>query len=220
MLLRMTSVFGLLALFSTPLMAQTEFPPPAGKGRLVVVASGMSGPEHYATVSRAIAALGYDVVLFDGNQIAGTKGEGLKTAITEAEQMPHALPGKPALVGFSMGGGTVLGYGSAMSDQVAGVVVWYPATSTFRDIQAFANARLKVPVLMFAGESDTYRGCCLVDTARTIDLAAKAAGKPFELVTYPGVDHDFVEGGTHYNSAAYKDALSRTATKLTEFLGQ
>lgn len=132
-------------------MAQTEFPPPAGKGRLVVVASGMSGPAHYAPISRAIAALGYDVVLFDGNQIAGTKGEGLKSAIAEAEQTPHALPGKPALVSFFMGGGRVLGYGSAKSDQVAGVVVWYPATSTFRNIQAFATARLKVLVLMLAG---------------------------------------------------------------------
>jgi hypothetical protein len=81
-------------------MAQTEFPPPAGKGRLVGVASGMSGPEHYVPVSRAIAALGYDVVLFDGNQIAGTKGEGLKSAIAEAEQMPHALPGNRRLLAF------------------------------------------------------------------------------------------------------------------------
>ena len=187
---------------------------------MVVVASGLSGPEHYATVSRAIAALGYDVVLFDGNKIAGTKGEGLQTAITVAQQMPHALPGKPALIGFSMGGGTVLGYGSAMADQVAGIVVWYPATSTFQNIPAFVMARLKVPVLMFAGENDTYRNCCLIGTAHALASAAQAAGKPFELVTYPGTEHDFIEDGGHYNPAAYKDAFSRTAAKLAEFMGQ
>ena len=29
--------------------AQKEFPPPQGKGRVVVVSSGASGPEHYET---------------------------------------------------------------------------------------------------------------------------------------------------------------------------
>lgn len=220
MILRLSLAMALVVLLAAPLAAQTEFPPPLGKGRLVVVASGLSGPEHYATVSRAIAALGYDVVLFDGNKIAGTKGEGLQTAITVAQQMPHALPGKPALIGFSMGGGTVLGYGSAMADQVAGIVVWYPATSTFQNIPAFVMARLKVPVLMFAGENDTYRNCCLIGTAHALASAAQAAGKPFELVTYPGTEHDFIEDGGHYNPAAYKDAFSRTAAKLAEFMGQ
>jgi len=44
--------------------AQQEFPPPRGKGGVVVVVSGMSGPAHYETVTREIAQLGYDAVLF------------------------------------------------------------------------------------------------------------------------------------------------------------
>jgi Mrp family chromosome partitioning ATPase len=47
--------------------AQQEFPPPQGKGRVVVVSSGMSGPAHYTQVASEIAALGYDVLLVDGN---------------------------------------------------------------------------------------------------------------------------------------------------------
>jgi dienelactone hydrolase len=47
--------------------AQREFPPPQGKGRIVLVASGMSGPSHYEALCKEIAQLGYDVVLFDGN---------------------------------------------------------------------------------------------------------------------------------------------------------
>lgn len=203
--------------FSPFAQAQKEIPPPQGKGRVVVVASGASGPEHYETVSRAIAQLGYDVVLFDGNAMEGTRGAALKTAIDKAQQMPHALPGKVGLVGFSLGGAVSLGYGSLWPDQVAVDIVWYPATSPFKDIPGFV-AKIKVPVLMFAGESDKYKDCCLIGTAHALADAAVAAKQPLELVTYPKTDHDFVEGGRHYNPQSYKDAFDRTAAKLKEFL--
>jgi dienelactone hydrolase len=204
---------------STIVRAQQEFPPPQGKGRVVVVISGMSGPDHYATVSREIAQLGYDVVLFDGNAIEGTHGAALKTAITQAHQTPHALPGKVAEVGFSLGGGESLYYASQWPDLVTGIVAWYPATTFIRDVPGFVS-RLKVPVLMFAGEKDTFRNCCLVETARNLAAAAMAAGQPFELVTYPKTDHDFVKDGAHYNATSYADALQRTAAKLKEYLPQ
>ena len=198
--------------------AQKEFPPPQGKGRVVVVSSGASGADHYETVSRAIAALGYDVVLYDGNAMEGTHGAALKDAIPQALQMPHALPGKVALVGFSLGGGISLAYGTQWPDQVAVVIVWYPLTSVLKDIPGFAS-RLKVPVLMFAGESDTYKNCCLIGTARSLAAAATAANQPFELFTYPKTDHDFVQGGSHYNPTSHRDAFDRTAAKLKEYLG-
>jgi len=198
--------------------AQQEFPPPQGKGRVVVVVSGMSGPAHYETVTREIAQLGYDGVLFDGNAMEGTHGDALKTAIQQAQQMPHALPGKVAVVGFSLGGGLSLYYGTQWPDLVAGAVVWYPATTFIKDVPGFVS-RLKVPVLMFAGEKDTFRGCCLVATARTLAKAAQGSSQPFELVTYPKTEHDFVKGGSHYNSDSYSDALQRTAAKLKEYLG-
>lgn len=198
--------------------AQQEFPPPQGKGRVVVVASGLSGPEHYATVSREIAQLGYDVVLFDGSAMEGTHGEALKTAIQQAQQMPHALPGKVALVSFSAGGGISLYYGTQWPDQVAGAILWYPATSFIKDVPGVVS-RLKVPVLMFAGEKDTYRNCCLVSTAHTLADAAKGAGQPFDLFTYPKTEHDFVKGGSHYNAESYNDALQRTSARLKELLG-
>jgi hypothetical protein len=46
--------------------AQQEFPPPQGEGRVVVVISGMLGPSHDQSVTRQIAQLGYDAVLFEG----------------------------------------------------------------------------------------------------------------------------------------------------------
>lgn len=196
--------------------AQQEFPPPQGKGRVVVVASGLSGTSHYETVTHEIAQMGYDAVLFDGGAMKGTDGDALKKAIDQAQHMPHALPGKVAVVGFSAGGGISLYYGTQWPDQVAGVVAWYPATSFIKDIPRLAG-RLKVPVLMFAGEKDKYRDCCLIGTAHSLADAAKASGAAFELVTYPKTDHDFVKNGSHYNAESYADALQRTAAKLREF---
>jgi dienelactone hydrolase len=199
--------------------AQQEFPPPEGKGRVVVLASGASGPAHYTTVAREIAELGYDVVLFDGNQMAGTHGDGVKADILDAQQMPHALPGKVVLVGFSLGGGMCLYFGTQWPDLVAGAVLWYPENSFIHDPPGFAS-RLKVPVLMFAGAKDNYRnGSCTAVKDETLMAASTAAGKPFELIIYPDADHDFVNGGDHYNPTDYADAFKRTAGRLKVYLG-
>lgn len=199
--------------------AQKEFPPPQGKGRIVVVASGMSGPEHYETVSKEIAALGYDVVLFDGNAMENTNGEGVRTAIDQAMQAPHGLPGKVAVVGFSLGGGMALYYGVQWPEKVAGVVAWYPANAFIKNVPGWVG-KVKVPVLMFAGEKDNFRdGCCTAAKAHILEDAGKSGGISVELVTYPKTDHDFVKDGAHYNADAYADAFQRTAARLKELLG-
>ena len=199
--------------------AQQEFPPPQGKGRVVVVASGLTGPEHDTVVSREIALLGYDVVLFDGNAMQGTHGDGVKTAIQQAQQMPHALPGKVALVGFSLGGGMFLYYGAQWPDLVSGAVLWYPLNNFIHDVPGFAS-RLKVPLLVFAGAKDRYHDeCCLADKDSTLAAASAAAGKTFKLIVYPDADHDFVKGGDHYNPKDYSDAFKRMADRLKMFSG-
>jgi dienelactone hydrolase len=83
----------------------------------------------------------------------------------------------------------------------------------FKDIPGFVG-RVKVPVLMFAGEADTFRNCCLIETARAFSAVASKASVPFEVVTYPKTNHDFIEGGANYNATSYKDAMERTAAKL------
>ena len=203
---------------STVVFAQQEFPPPQGKGPVVVVASGLSGMSHYVRVSRDISALGYDVVLFDGESMEHTQGQAVHAAILQAQQMPHALPGKVVVVGFSAGGGEAMYYASQWPDLVAGIVVWFPANSFIKNVPGFAD-RLQVPVLMFAGEKDHYRGnCCTADGARGLAAAAKADGKPFELYTYDKADHDFVRDGAHYNAEADTDAFQKTADKLKQWL--
>ncbi len=198
--------------------AQTEYPPPSGKGRVVVVLSGALGAGHYIAAAKQIAAWGYDVTLLDGNDFRGEQGAGLEAAIAKATQTEHALPGKVAVVGFSLGGGQALARAARMPDQVAGIVAMYPLTSFVEHPDRFV-ASLKVPVLMLAGEADTYKNCCLIETARGIAAAASAAQHqpPFELVTYPGADHDFIMPGRSYNGRASDDAWKRAEARLREY---
>jgi len=200
--------------------AQKEFPPPVGNGRLVVVASGMSGTEHYLEVSAEIAKLGYDVMLFDGNGEEGTQGKGVKRDIDTARSMAtHAQPGKVALVGFSLGGGMDLYYGTQLSEDVAGVVVWFPANAFIKDVPGFAG-RLQTPLVVFAGGKDHFRNnCCAADKDTILQQAAKAAGKSFELTIYPDANHDFNKGGNNYNAKAHADAMQHTTDALKAFFG-
>jgi pimeloyl-ACP methyl ester carboxylesterase len=198
--------------------AQQEFTPPLGKGRVIVAVSGKLGSSAYEPAARQLASLGYDVFLYDGNQFVGDQGVGLKAAIDKAPQSPHALPGKIAVVGFSLGGGQVLGYAPQYADQVAVVVVMYPLTKVYKNINATVS-RIKVPVLMFAGESDHFDdNCCTIDKARAIAGAAADIKAPLQLITYPNVGHDFIVKGNHYDANAAADAWSHTATMLKQYL--
>ncbi len=217
---RLSCAVVLAALVLAPCaFGQKEYPPPQGNGHVVVLVSGTAGPEHDKAFAHDIAALGYDVTVFDGNKILVTGAEGLRSAVEQARQMPHALPGKVALIGLSLGGGVALAYGSQMPNDVAVDIVWYPATGFYLRLPGYAS-RFKVPVLMFAGESDSYKNCCLISTARTMAADAAAVKAPFELVTYPGTDHDFIAGGSNYKPESYKDALSRTAARLKSTFDQ
>jgi predicted esterase len=204
--------------FSSITLAQSEFTPPSGKGRAVVAVSGSMGTGAYTPAAKKLASMGYDVFLVNGNDLVGDKGVGLKAAIDKAQQSPHALPGKVGAVGFSLGGGQVLGYAPAWSDQVAVVVVMYPLTRVYKDITATVN-RIKVPVLMFAGEADTFKDCCHIETARAIAAAATANQIPLQLITYPGVGHDFIVEGRTYNAGAATDAWAKTEAELKQYLG-
>ena len=49
--------------------SQTAYVPPAGKGPIVVVLSGATGPRLYDRFSAALAREGYYVVLLDSNEV-------------------------------------------------------------------------------------------------------------------------------------------------------
>ena len=59
----------------------------------------------------------------------------------------------------------------------------------------------------------------MIDKAREIAAAARAANAPFELTTYPGVKHGFNIQGSNYSGPSTDDAFARTAAALRLYLG-
>ena len=72
---------------------------------------------------------------------------------------------------------------------------------------------------MFAGTDDDYKQCCMIDKAREITAAAKAANAPFEFTTYSGIKHGFNIQGTNYSAPSVEDAMAKTAAALRLYLG-
>ncbi len=207
-------------------VAATTYDPPAGRGTVVVLISGATGPSNYEKYAAEVARLGYYAVLLDGNDFnphpAGGMGTAgafyLKRAMVKAQRSPNALPGKVAVIGFSMGGGGVLSHAAQMPDLVSAVIAYYPMTIHVANMSSFA-AGFKVPILVFAGEKDTYNNCCLIESMRDMETVAKKGNAPFELVVYPEAGHgfnlaNFPQGFRTEESA---DAWQRTIKMLSQY---
>lgn len=106
-----------------------------------------------------------------------------------------------------------------MPDLVATAVAAYPLTSFIKDPADFVG-RIKVPVQVFAGTTDTYNNCCLIDTARQLAAAAKAQPSPMlALHEYHGVGHGFnLPTAAAKDVAAGQDAMERTIAILKQAL--
>jgi len=200
---------------------QQEFYPPNGKGRVVIVVTGHTGPRNYAYYAKDIAGQGYYAVLVNGNDFwnKGVGGRGqdlLRGVIARAQQSPHALPGKAAVIGFSQGGGATLTWATRMSDSVSAVVNYYPDTKSITNPGVFVS-KMNVPTLIFAGVLDTYKDCCVIERARKLAAAAEAGGGQviLRVVEYPDAGHGFCiknSKGWRGNDAA--DAFRRTLDYL------
>jgi dienelactone hydrolase len=201
---------------------QKEFLPKSGTGRVVIVVSGQTGPSNYTNISQDLADAGYDTVLVDGNDLWIKGGGGnalLQGVIAKAQASPHAVAGKVGVVCFSLGGAVGLTYAARLPDQVATVVAMYPLTSFIKDPADFVG-KIKVPVLMLAGTSDTYHNCCVIETARALAEAAKAnpdAAPLFVLHEYAGADHGF-NMNTSHQRAVLSDSRDRAIAQLRQYL--
>jgi carboxymethylenebutenolidase len=204
--------------------AQLAYAPEGKPGPVVILISGQSGPSSYRNYAEELAKLGYYTVLLTGKDILNPELTGeanLKKAIERAQRSLQAKPGKAAVIGFSLGGGGALYNATPQADLVSMVVAYYPYTKTWVKKVGWFAKRFQVPVLVMAAQHDRYMECCLVETARAIDNAAKQNGKTFELVVYPDADHGFnlqtdAKGGRspNYRADDDRDAWRRTVEML------
>ncbi len=233
LLLKMSPIFlagALLAGFAAAQPAALErevFPPAQAKGAIVVVISGSSGTALFRDFSSNLANSGYYTVLIRGYDVISRSNihdprglANLQTVIADSQSAPKALPGKVALVGLSTGGAGALFQGGRMKDQVSAIVAFYPTLTRYAleldvgvDMKPLA-ASLQVPVLLLAGEKDTYLDCCMIDSMRALAAAPKTVS--LELVVYPNAGHGF---NLHHPDFIYRqedaaDALARTLAFL------
>jgi len=206
------------------------YAPSSGQGPIVILISGAStqGFEAYRSYAAEVARLGYYAVLLDAAEISGDSpdwfgGGNLKRTIEQAQRSPQALPGKAAVIGFSRGGGGALAHAARMPDLVTSVVAYYPSTASLSDMRSLA-ARFQVPILVLAGERDNYQNCCLIESIRAMEAAAKEIKAPFELVVYPNAGHAFnLEawavgiGPNKYRAGDAADAWQRTIKMLRQY---
>ncbi len=204
------------------LQAETDLPPPSGRGRVVIVLSGSEGPDDIKDFAGKVAQLGYYTVLLDGKAILAADRQGgirLHDVIAKAQSSSNALPGKVAVIGFALGGGGALAYAEPDPTSVATIITYYPATSfvdKFGGMHAVVT-KFNVPLLAFAAAKDTVKNCCLLATIQDMQATAKALGKPMDLVIYPNADHGFI-AGPNYRPDDAEDAWKRTTAALHQAL--
>lgn len=104
-------------------------------------------------------------------------------------------------------------YAATMPELVSMVVAYYPAVSFLLNAAVLAK-RFRVPVLVLTGEQDRYNNCCLIESMRAMEAAAREIGAPFELVVYPQAGHSFNMFGTNYRRDDERDAWKRTLEML------
>ena len=208
-----------------PLPDQKEFMPESGKGRVVIVVSGTTGTYHYQTYAKHLAEQGYYAVLVDSNDFWKKEDGGgkdlLRGVIERAQQSSKALPGKVAVIGFSLGGGVSLNFATKMPDLVSAVVVNYPLTNFIKNPKDYVS-KFKVPTLMIAGGHDTFKNCCRIEKAHELDDAARAydGNAMFKLVVYPGAEHAFdIISEKAYRMSDADDAFHRALDFLRERMG-
>jgi dienelactone hydrolase len=123
------------------------------------------------------------------------------------------LPGKVAVIGFSLGGAACLTYAARMPASVSAVVAYYPDTKFIINPVDFAS-KIKVPTLMFAGVLDRYYDCCVIERARELAAAAAGAGggrATLTLVEYPLAGHAFaIKSSVSWRGDDAADAFRRT----------
>ena len=210
------------------------YPESAKKAPVVVLIHEIFGLSDWAKLmADELAAKGYVVVEPDllsgtGTGGGGTDSYGSMDAVTKAvsglpaDQVTSdldavanyglALPsanGKLAVAGFCWGGGKSFAFATNRKGLGAAFVFYGPPPDPAQ------MSAIAAPVYGFYGEQDARIDATIPPTV----TAMKAAGKPYDPVTYAGAGHGFMRAGqapdaTPANAAAWREGFSRMLAKL------
>lgn len=206
-------------------LARPEQPAPG----VVVIQEWWGLTSHIKSVAERFADAGFAAVVPDlyRGQVAAEPDEARKLAMElQYEQaqkdvqgavnyllaQPFVQPKKVGVIGFCMGGRLAGRMTMSMNN--------LSATVAFYGVQALSDedvAKISAPLLGIYGELDQGFP---PDVIRENDRKLSAAGKPHELVVYPGAPHAFFnDSRPHiYQQAAAQDAWQRTLTWFRRYL--
>lgn len=193
-----------------------RYGPPSEGGPCVLMISGKSGLSLYVEHARRLAASGYTVLLYNGNdfpvnqlQLCQAK---IRAVLQDAGCLSAVKPDRVAVIGYSLGGAVALSCTAAMEEEIVGVIAYYPATTLLDDHEGCVE-RMRVPVLILQGEEDHFFNCCAIGPIRHISDAAAERGKQVQLIVYPGAGHGF-NLGPFKNKSLDEDSWRRTLQAL------
>jgi carboxymethylenebutenolidase len=152
--------------------------------------------------SKAMEAVGH----LDPNQVTAD----LAAVADYAKKLP-ASNGKLYVVGFCWGGGQSFRFATNRSDLSAAFVFYGPPP------EKDAVARITAPVYGFYAGNDERIDATIPEAIANM----KAAGKPYEPVTYDGAGHGFMRAGeapdaSDPNKKARADSWARLKTLLAQ----
>jgi pimeloyl-ACP methyl ester carboxylesterase len=198
-----------------------EYKPNNEKGPVIIILSGQTGPDYYHKFASELGGLGYYVVMHDSNVFKLRDHTACESKLSEiihtATRSPNALPGRVAIIGYSMGGGIALAYASNRPELVSLIIAYYPMTfyaGLGVDINALPE-RFKVPITVFQGGSDYhFLNCCSADRISKISELARKKGADFNLVIYPNAGHGFNLATILYDKTSDEDSWEKTIQLL------
>ncbi len=118
--------------------------------------------------------------------------------------------GKLGVTGFCYGGGATNALAIALGADMQAGVPYYGAAPATDGIP-----KIKAPLLVHLAENDPR----INDMYPAFEVAAKAAGVPYQIHMYPGTQHGFHNNSTpRYNEAAAKLSWERTVAHFKKHL--
>jgi carboxymethylenebutenolidase len=122
---------------------------------------------------------------------------------------------KVGVTGFCMGGALSLASASALGNKVSAISVFYGVP----DVGAFPLSTITAEVLLNFGDLDDMKGFSDQETVRTLCDGLKNNGKTYELITYSGAQHAFMnETSPRYSLESAKRGFSSTVDFFSRVL--